>query len=109
MSAPSKEFNGVTLTAKANVFFEGKVVSHAFTLPDGTRKTAGLIFPGKYHFGTDKAERMEIIAGECRVRADGQAESRRYAAGQQFEVAPKSGFDIEVATGLCEYVCTFLG
>ena len=109
MSAQPKEFSGVTLTAKANVFFEGKVVSHAFALPDGTRKTAGVIFPGKYHFGTDKAERMEIIAGTCRVKADGQAETRPYAAGQLFEVAPKSGFDIEVTSGLCEYVCTFLG
>jgi hypothetical protein len=109
MSDKPSEFKGVTLVAKANVYFDGKVVSHSFLLPDGTRKTAGLIYPGKFHFGTDKAERMEIIAGECIVKADGPADARSYGAGQTFEVAAKSGFDIEVPAGLCEYICTFLG
>ena len=109
MSEQPIEFKEVTLVAKANVFFDGKVVSHVFQLADGTRKTAGIIFPGKFHFGTDKAERMEIIAGECRVKADRQLDTKRYAAGQQFEVVAQSGFDIEVASGLCEYICTFLG
>jgi len=31
-----------------------------------------------------------------------------YAAGQLFEVAANSGFDIEVNAGICEYVCSFL-
>ena len=109
MSAIQQEYPGVTLVAKANVYFDGKVVSHAFRLPDGSRKTAGIIFPGKFHFGTDKAERMEIVAGECRVKPDGQPDAKTYAAGQMFEVAAKSGFDIEIKSGLCEYVCTYLG
>ena len=109
MNEQLNEYKEVVLTAKANIFFDGKVVSHAFRLADGTRKTAGVIFPGKFHFGTDKAERMEITAGECVVKADGQPDTRRYAAGQRFEVAARSGFDIEVASGLCEYICTFLG
>ena len=109
MTNPQNEFQGVTLVAKSNVYFDGKVVSHTFLLPDGTRKTAGVIFPGKFHFGTDKAERMQITAGECRVKLDGQSETNAYAAGQQFEVPAKSGFDIEVPAGACDYVCTFLG
>ena len=109
MSMPQNEFKGVTLVTKANVFFDGKVLSHAFQMPDGTRKTAGIIFPGKFHFGTEKAERMQITAGECIVKADGQPDAKHYAAGQQFEVVAKSGFDIEVKSGLCEYICTFLG
>ena len=52
---------------------------------------------------------MEITAGECRVQMDGQADIATYGAGQQFEVAAKSGFAIEVAGGLCQYVCTYLG
>ena len=108
MSAAPGEFNGVTFVAKANVYFDGKVVSHTFRLPDGTRKTAGIIYPGKYHFGTDKAERMEIIAGECTVTAEGRPEAVRYAAGQRFDVAARSGFDIEVAAGRCDYICTYL-
>ena len=109
MSDKPIEFKGVTVVAKANVYFEGKVVSHTLLLADGSRKSVGLIYPGKFHFGTDKAERMEITAGDCEVKLDGKAGVKRYAAGQLFEVPPKSGFDIEVKAGLCEYVCTFLG
>jgi uncharacterized protein YaiE (UPF0345 family) len=103
------EFKGVTVVAKANVYFDGKVVSHTVLLADGTRKSVGMVFPGSFHFGTDKAERMEIVAGECEVLVQGAAGVKRYVAGQQFEVAAKSGFDITVKSGLCEYVCTFLG
>ena len=109
MSDRPTEFKGVTLVAKANVYFDGKVVSHAFFPADGSRKTAGVILPGKFHFGTDKAERMEIVAGECVVKLDGSSEVRTCAAGQAFEVPAKSGFDIEVKSGACDYICTFLG
>ena len=103
------EFEGVALAAKANVYFDGKVVSHTFFPADGARKTAGVILPGKFHFGTDKAERMEIVASECVVKLDGSSEVRTCAAGQAFEVPAKSGFDIEVKSGACDYICTFLG
>ena len=107
MSIPT-EFRGVTAVAKANVYFDGKVVSHSLLFPDGSKKTLGLIYPGKFHFGTDKAERMEIVAGQCSVKLDGQTSSNTYGPGQIFEVPAKSGFDIEVGTGLCEYICSFL-
>ncbi len=103
------EFYNVTVVAKANVYFEGKVVSHSILLPDGSKKTLGLIYPGQYHFGTDKAERMEIIAGQCQVLLDGQEVAKEYAVGTYFDVPAKSGFDIEVAEGVCEYVCSFVG
>jgi uncharacterized protein YaiE (UPF0345 family) len=106
--ARAVQFSNVTAVAKANVYFEGKVVSHTVLLSDGAKKTLGLIYAGQFHFGTDKAERMEIIAGECRVKLDGSSEVRAYAAGSAFEVPAKSGFDIEVASGICEYVCSFL-
>ena len=108
MSDKPIEFKGVTVRTKANVFFDGKVISHTIFLPDGTRKSLGLIFPAKVHFGTEQAERMEITAGECEVKVDGTTALTRYAPGQQFEVAAKSGFDIEVKSGVCEYICTFL-
>ena len=103
------EFRGVTATAKANVYFEGKVVSHSILLPDGSKKTLGLIYPGKFHFGTDKAELMEIVAGACEVKLDGQSSETSCSAGQSFQVPAKSGFDIEVKSGICEYICSFLG
>jgi uncharacterized protein YaiE (UPF0345 family) len=103
------EFGGVTAIAKANVYFDGKVVSHSIVFPDGSRKTLGLIYPGKFHFGTNTAERMEIVAGSCRVKLDGKPAWSTYRADQAFEVPAKSGFDIEVAGGICEYICSYLG
>ena len=103
------EFGGVTAIAKANIYFDGKVISHTIVLPDGSRKTLGLIYPGSFHFGTKAAERMELIAGACEVKLDGAREGKKYTPGQAFEVPANSGFDIQVASGICEYVCSFLG
>ena len=102
------EFRGVTAVAKANVYFDGKVVSHSVLFPDGSKKTLGLIYPGKFHFGTAAAERMELVAGECVVKLDGQSAVTPFKAGQFFDVPAKSGFDIEVKGGICEYICSYL-
>jgi purine/pyrimidine-nucleoside phosphorylase len=101
------QFENVTAVAKANVYFEGRVVSHTLLFADGSKKTIGLIYPGEFHFGTDSAERMDITAGACRVRLDGTSEWRDYTAGTSFRVPAKSGFDIVVASGIAEYVCSF--
>jgi uncharacterized protein YaiE (UPF0345 family) len=88
MSAIPSEFPGVTAVAKANVYFDGKVVSHA------------ILFP--------KAERMEIVAGSCVVKLDGAETKTSHSAGQHFDVPANSGFDIQVSEGICEYICSFL-
>ncbi len=103
------QFENVTAVAKANVYFDGKVVSHSILFADGSKKTLGLIYPGNFHFGTDKAERMEIVAGSCLVKLDGESGTKEFAAGTHFDVPAKSGFDIEVRAGICEYVCSFIG
>jgi purine/pyrimidine-nucleoside phosphorylase len=107
MSLPT-QFIGVTVHTKANVYFDGRVVSHTVLMPDGAKKTLGLIYPGSFHFGTGAPERMEIVAGACRVTLDGQTEVKPYAANTVFDVAGKSGFTIEVSAGICEYICSFL-
>jgi uncharacterized protein YaiE (UPF0345 family) len=106
MGAPA-EFTNVTAVAKANVYFDGKVVSHTIRTAQGAKKTLGLIYPGEFHFGTDAPELMEIVAGACRVRLDGTQEWKEYGAGTAFRVPGKSGFDIAVASGIAEYVCSF--
>ena len=102
------QFDNVTAIAKANVYFEGKVVSHTILFANSSKKTLGLIYPGSYHFGTDAAERMEITDGACDVQLDGTAETVSYAAGTHFDVPAKSGFTIAVKDGICQYVCSFL-
>lgn len=109
MSAIPTQFPNVTAIAKANVYFDGKVVSHSILFPDGSKRTLGLIYPGSFHFGTGPAERMEIVAGECVVKLDGSETQTPYEAGQSFEVPANSGFDIVVPAGICEYICSFLG
>jgi uncharacterized protein YaiE (UPF0345 family) len=108
MPAAHTQFTGVTVHTKANVYFDGNVVSHTIMLPEGDRKTLGLIRPGSFHFNTDAPERMEIIDGTCRVKIDGAPQARVYEAGTQFEVPGRSGFTIEVDSGFCQYICSFL-
>ena len=103
----STEFRGVTALTKANVYFDGKVVSHTILFAGNVKKTLGLIYAGEFHFGTDAPERMDITAGSCRVRLDGSSEWETYSAGQSFHVPGKSGFDIAVASGIAEYICSF--
>jgi uncharacterized protein YaiE (UPF0345 family) len=102
------EFSNVTAVAKANVYFDGKVVSHTILLSEGEKKTLGLIYPGSYHFGTDASELMEISDGLCTVKLDGASDWNEYAAGEAFEVPATSGFTIRVDEGICQYVCSFL-
>ena len=102
------EFTNVTAQAKANIYFDGKVVSHGVTLEDGSTKTFGLIYPGEYHFGTKQAERMEITDGTCAVVLDGATAAMGYAADQHFDVPADSGFTITVSEGICQYVCSYL-
>lgn len=101
-------FSNVAVDTKANVYFDGRVVSHTVHFADGSKKTLGLIYSGKYHFGTAAPERMEIIAGSCEVVLDGTEETLTIEAGSAFDVAGNSGFTIIVGDCICEYICSFL-
>lgn len=102
------EFKNVTTVVKANIYFDGKVVSHSILFPDNSKRTLGLIYPGTFHFDTGAPERMEITAGACRARLPSQQEWKTYGAGTHFDVPGKSAFDIAVDSGICEYICSFL-
>jgi uncharacterized protein YaiE (UPF0345 family) len=102
-----EQFENVSVVCKANVYFEGKVVSHTILFGDGRRKTLGLIFPGSFSFNTDAPERMDITAGTCRVRQSGATEWVSYAAGDSFQVPGKSSFEIAVEQGVSQYICSF--
>ena len=108
MPSADLQFNGVSVLTKANVYFDGGVVSHTILLPGGEKKTLGIIRPGSFHFKTDAPELMEIIDGSCRVTVDGAPGTQAHAAGSQFRVPGKGGFLIEVEGGLCQYICSFL-
>jgi purine/pyrimidine-nucleoside phosphorylase len=102
------KFNNVNASAVANIYFDGKVVSHSLTDDSGARITLGLIYPGTYHFNTESPEKMEITSGSCDVTLDGENVNNTYAEGEHFDVPGDSGFSITVGEGICQYVCTFL-
>jgi hypothetical protein len=101
------EFNNVSVVSKANVYFDGKCVSHSITLSDGSKKSVGVILPSTLTFNTGAPEIMETVAGACRVKLAGENEWKSYGAGQSFKVPGNSSFDIEVSGEPYHYVCHF--
>jgi len=101
------EFNNVSVVSKANVYFDGKCVSHSITLADGSKKSVGVILPSTLTFNTGAPEIMETVAGACRVKLAGENEWKSYGAGQSFKVPGNSSFDIEVSGEPYHYVCHF--
>jgi uncharacterized protein YaiE (UPF0345 family) len=102
----STQFDNVTVVKKANIFFDGKCVSHNVIFADGSRKSVGVIFPSSLVFNTGAPEIMELNAGKCRVRLKGETEWKTYEGGQSFHVPGDSSFDIETIETL-DYVCHF--
>ncbi|HVO66509.1 MAG TPA: pyrimidine/purine nucleoside phosphorylase [Syntrophales bacterium] len=102
-----EQFDDVTVICKANIFFEGKVVSHTVMFKDGRKKTIGLIQPGSYKFNTDAPEEMEITSGSCLVKQGGQRQWSTYSAGECFQVPGGSWFEILVDGNIMEYICSF--
>lgn len=100
------QLDQVSVVKKANIYFDGKCVSHSVLLADGTRKTLGVIFPSTLTFTTGAPETMEIVAGQCRVKLAGSSTWRSFAAGGQFSVPGESSFEIETIETL-DYVCHF--
>ena len=98
--------DNVSINPVANVYFDGKCVSHSLTTANGRSISAGVILPARLTFNTGAPERMELLQGACRVRRAGEKNWTDYAAGQSFEVAGDSSFDIEVSETL-HYLCHF--
>ncbi len=100
------QFDQVSVVKKANVYFDGRCVSHTILFPDGTRKTLGVILPSTLTFETALPETMEIVGGCCRVRRNGESDWTDYHAGDSFSVPGDSSFEIETLETL-DYVCHF--
>lgn len=95
-----------TIQTRANVYFDGKCVSHSITLADGTKKSVGVILPSSLTFNTGAPEVMELVAGACRVKLAGSSTWTGYTGGQSFSVPGQSSFDIDVTEAL-HYICHF--
>ena len=100
------QFDNVSVVKKANVYFDGKCISHTVLFSNGTKKTIGVIFPSSLTFNTGAPEIMELNAGKCRIRLKGEDSWKTYEGGQKFEVPGNSSFDIETIE-ILDYVCHF--
>lgn len=100
------QFDKVSVVKKANVYFDGKCVSHTIILDGGVKKSVGVILPSKLTFNTGAPEVMELIEGRCRVTLAGHSDTQEYRGGQSFEVGANSSFEIETLETL-HYVCHF--
>ena len=101
------QFDQVSVVKQANIYFDGKCVSHTVLFADGSKKTIGVIFPSKLVFNTGLPEIMEVKSGVCKVKLAGESEWKTYQAGEQFSVPGNSSFDIETVETL-DYVCNFV-
>ncbi len=100
------QFDHVTVSKKANVYFDGKCISHTVQFADGTKKSVGVILPASLTFNTGAPEIMETVVGCCRYRLQGE-DWKTCRAGEQFSVPGNSQFDIEVTGEPYHYVCHF--
>ena len=102
----TESIDGVRLTTKANVYFDGKCVSHSYQLADGTKQSVGVVLAASLTFGTAAAEIMECVAGACEYKLDGSDEWQKSGPGDKFSVPANSKFDIRVAEAY-HYICHY--
>ena len=102
----TQTIDGVSVNTQANVYFEGKCISHGLTLPDGTKLSVGVVLPATLTFSTGAAEIMECVGGSCEYKLEGTAEWVKSSAGEEFSVPANSKFDIRV-TEPYHYICHY--
>ncbi len=100
-------FENVTVIKAANIYFDGAVTSRSLQFANGENKTLGIMQPGEYRFTTGKPEIMEILSGEVAVRLEDDPQWNTYGAGEHFEVAGDSAFDIQVKS-VTDYCCSYV-
>jgi len=101
------EFKNVSIVKKANVYFDGKVVSRTVKFADGTSKSLGYMMPGDYDFDTQAAEVMEILAGQLDVLLPGSEQWQAVSAGESFDVPANSNFQLKVHLAT-DYCCAYV-
>ncbi len=102
----TEKIDAVSVTTRANVYFDGKCVSHSIQFPDGTKKSVGVILPATLTFNTGAAEIMECVGGACEYKLAGSDQWVKASAGQRFSVPANSSFEIRV-TEPYHYICHF--
>jgi len=103
----TESLQSATVSTKANVYFDGKCVSHSLTLADGSKKSVGVILPSTLTFSTGAPEIMEGTGGRCEYLLSGSSEWVASGVGDQFSVPGNSSFQIRVSGEPYSYICHF--
>jgi uncharacterized protein YaiE (UPF0345 family) len=98
--------DNISITTQANIYFDGKCVSHGITFADGSKKTVGVVLPAILTFNTGAPEIMECVAGSCDYKLAGSPSWLTSVAGDKFSVPGNSSFESRV-TGAYHYICHF--
>ena len=106
MPMTTEKIDGASVATQANVYFDGKCVSHSVTLADGTKKSVGVVLPANLTFNTGAPEIMECVSGACEYKLAGSNEWRKSGPGERFSVPGNSSFEIRVAQAY-HYICHF--
>jgi purine/pyrimidine-nucleoside phosphorylase len=101
------QLQGVSVQTRANVYFDGRCVSHSVTFADGSKKSVGVILPATLTFNTGAPEIMETVAGACEVLLPGATAWQRFGPGERFEVPGNARFEIKVEGEPYHYICHF--
>ena len=100
------QFNDVSITREANIYFDGKVTSRSVHFPDGTKKTLGIMLPGDYEFNTEAKELMEILSGDLEIQLVGE-DWKKVSPGESFEVPANSRFKLKIIE-VTDYCCSYI-
>ena len=105
----TQHISNISVTTQANVYFDGKCISHGITYLDGTKKSVGVILPSTLTFNTGVAEIMECVAGSCEYKLAGTDAWVKSSAGEKFNISADSKFHIRVTEGhdAYHYICHF--
>jgi len=106
MNMITSKFDGVSVSTQASVYFDGKCISHAITLADGSKKSVGVILPATLTFNTGAPETMECVAGSCDYKLPGSDVWLSSKPGDSFSIPGNTQFDIRV-TEPYHYICHF--
>ena len=100
------KYKNVNVDKLANIYFEGNVISRNIFFKDGSRKTLGVMLPGKYEFNTEARELMEIISGKLNLKLQNYDDWQLIKDGMDFNVPKKSTFKVNVLE-LVNYTCSY--
>ena len=98
--------DNVTIVKEANIYYDGKVTSRTLNLSDGTTQSLGIMLPGEYTFGTQKAEIMEMLSGDLEIKLPGE-DWKTLNTPETFNVPANSSFDLKIKS-VTDYCCSYI-